>query len=315
MNKRILIFGNGQIGNFYNEYFKTIGWKVLISHADITKPIEVAQSIEQFMPTVVINTAAITSLESCNENKLEAFKVNVLGADNIAKECDKRKIYFIHFSSGCIFQSKNEYDAKVEEDVPDPAAFYSFTKVWSEKLIKFNKSNTFKYLILRPRQPISTKVHSKNMLVKMLTFTKLIDTPNTLTVIEDLLDWTKVLIEQDKTGVYHMANEGYTTPYKIGLLLEKYVIPDFTYEKISKQELDKLVPNKRVDTILNVGKLKSVKGIVVKTCDERLDEVVKKLAQNIKNMPKEKLKQVLETTVDESKKRTTVNNAWKDLLT
>ena len=204
---------------------------------------------------------------------------------------------------------------KVEEDVPDPAAFYSFTKVWSEELIKFNKSSNFKYLILRHRQPISTKVHSKNMLVKMLTFTKLIDTPNTLTVIEDLLDWTKILIEQEKTGVYHVANEGYTTPYQIGLLLEKYILPGFTFEKISKQELDKLVPNKRVDTILNVDKLKSVEGVVVKTCDERLNSVVEKLAQNIKNMPKEKLKQVLETTVNESKKRTTVNNAWKDLLT
>ena len=314
MNEKILIFGNGQIGNFYNDYFNTVGWEVLISEADITKPAEIESSITKFQPTVAINTAAMTSLEWCNENQLETFNVNTLGANNVAKECDKQNIYFIHFSSGCIFQSKDELDAKVEEDVPNPAAFYSFTKVWSEDLIKFNKSKNFKFLILRPRQPISSQFHSKNMLVKMLTFTKFIDTPNTLTVVEDLLDWTKILIEQRKTGTYHVANEGFTTPYKIALMLKQYVLPNLPIELISKADLDKMLPNKRVDTVLNIGKLRSVDGVVVKTCDERLEEIIKVLAENIKAMPKEELQEVLETTVTESKKRTIVNDVWKDLL-
>ena len=315
MIEKILIFGNGQIGNFYNDYFKTVGWEVKISDADITKKDEVQNSIEKFKPTVVINTAAMTNLEWCNENRLEAFNVNTLGADNVAKECDKQHIYFIHFSSGCIFQSIDKFDAKVETDTPNPAAFYSFTKVWSEDLVKFNKSKDFKYLILRPRQPISSKFHNKNMLVKMLTFTKFVDTPNTLTVVEDLLDWTKVLIEQRKTGIYHVANDGYTTPYNIALLLKKYILKELPTELISKQDLDKMLPNKRVDTVLDVNKLKSVKDIVVKTCDERLEEIVQMLALNIKSMPKNELEKVLLTTVSESKQRTVVNEAWKDLLT
>lgn len=314
MNEKILIFGNGQIGNFYNDYFKTVGWEVLISEADITKSNEIEDSINKFQPTVAINTAAMTSLEWCNDNRLETFNVNVLGADNVAKECDKQNIYFIHFSSGCIFQSVNEFDAKIEEDIPNPAAFYSFTKVWSEELVKFNKSSNFKYLILRPRQPISAKVHNKNMLIKMLTFTKFIDTPNTLTVVEDLLDWTKILIEQRKTGIYHVANEGFTTPYKIALMLQKYILQDLPIEVITKQELDKLLPNKRVDTVLNVDKLKEVKGIGIKTCDERLEEIIQDLSKNIKSMSKDSLNEILQTTVSESKQRTVVNDVWKSLL-
>lgn len=314
MNEKILIFGNGQIGNFYNDYFKVIGWDVLISGADITKKDEIQDSITEFKPTVVINTAAMTNLEWCNNNKLESFNVNTLGADNVALECDKQGIYFIHLSSGCIFQSTNENDAKVETDAPNPAAFYSFTKVWSEELIKFNKSSNFKYLILRPRQPISSKFHNKNMLVKMLTFTKFVDTPNTLTVVEDLLDWTKILITHRKTGILHVANEGFTTPYKIALMLKKYILKELPIELISKTDLDKMLPNKRVDTVLNVDKLESIDGIVVKTCDQRLEEIIEMLGQNIKNMPREELKEILETTVSESRQRTIVNEVWKNLL-
>ncbi|BCX13642.1 MAG: hypothetical protein KatS3mg085_174 [Candidatus Dojkabacteria bacterium] len=313
MKEKILIFGNGQIGNFYNDYFKSKNITSKISKADITNIEEVTKSIEEFDPTVVINTAAKTNLEWCDKNRLEAFNVNVLGADNIAQVCDKKGIYFIHLSSGCIFESKDENDWKKEDSEPKPAAYYSLTKVWAEQLIQLKKSPNFKYLILRPRQPVSAQINYKNMLIKFLTFTKFVDTPNTGTVIEDLMDWTLQLIEKKPVGILNIANEGYTTPYKIAKLLKKYVLPELPIEKISKEELDKITPNRRVDTILDVSKLKSlVKN--VKTYDERIEEIIKKLAENFKNGDIEEIKKQLELTVMQSKQRTIVNEVWTNLI-
>ncbi|GAB4284019.1 MAG: hypothetical protein Kow0081_0900 [Candidatus Dojkabacteria bacterium] len=314
MSEKILIFGNGQIGNFYYNFFSKNNIVSKIALVDITKKSEVQNAIKEFKPTTVINTAAKTNLEWCANNKLESFNVNVLGANNIAEACDENDIYFIHLSSGCIFESKDENDWKTEDSQPQPAAYYSWTKVWAEDLIRFNKSTNFRFLILRPRQPVSAQINHKNMLIKFLTFTKYVDTPNTGTVIEDLMQWTYELLESKPTGILNIANEGYTTPYKIALLLKQYILPELPVEKISKEDLDKMTPNRRVDTILDVTKLK---GLVkeVKSYEDRLEEIIKDLANNFRNTDKAELKKQMELTVEQSKQRTTVNNVWQNLLT
>ena len=253
--QKILIFGNGQIGNFYLEHFKNLGTKAKIAAADITKIDQVKKIIKEYKPTVIINAAGKTNLEWSGQNRLEAFNVNVLGASNVALASDEAGVYLIHFSSGCIFSSAGGTDAKTENDPPDSASYYGLTKAWSEEMVTFERSDDFKCLILRPRQPVSAQMDHKNMLVKMLTFAKFIDTANSGTVIEDLVLWTDQLIDKAATGVYHVANVGYTTPYRIGLMIKKYILPGLNPEKISKAELNELTPNIRVDTVLDVTTL------------------------------------------------------------
>lgn len=313
MKSKVLVFGNGQIGNLYKSYFEKKGTQIAIAPIDITKFSEVEKIINSYEPNVVINTAAKTNLEWCVNNKLEAFNVNVLGTDNIAQVCDKNGIYFVHISSGCILESKDENDAKDENAIPNPISYYSWTKVWGENIIPFKKSKAFKFLILRPRQPISAQVTYKNMLVKMLTFTRFIDSPNNGTSLEDLMEWTDELVSKGVTGTVHVANEGWTTPYQIGLLLQKYILPGLPVNKITQDELNKLTPEKRVATVLDVKKLKAlVKN--VKPFKTRMEETVKALAINIKNDNKKHLKEELDKTLKQSRARTIVNEVWPELL-
>jgi dTDP-4-dehydrorhamnose reductase len=312
-NDRILIFGDGQIGNFYHRFFQSKKLISEISPADICDPSAVEQAIAAFRPTVVINTAAQTNLEWCATHRLEAFNANVLGADVVASACDHHSLYFIHFSSGCIMASQDENDARKETDLPQPISYYSWTKVWSENLISFNKSPDFKCLILRPRQPVSAQVNYKNMLLKLLTFSKFIDTPNSGTVIEDLMDWTLQLINKRYTGVINVANSGWTTPYEIGLLLKKHLLPELEVNKISKAELNRLTPEKRVDTILDVSRLESVIGRVP-PYRQRLEEIIIELGKNFRSGDPAEIKKQLELTVEQSKQRTVVNNVWPNLL-
>ncbi len=311
--ERILIFGDGQIGNFYHTFFNLQKITSLITPADIRNPEEISKAVDDFNPTVVINTAAQTNLEWCAQNHLAAFEVNVLGAENIARVCDTRQIYFIHFSSGCIMESRDEADARKETDTPHPVSYYSWTKVWSENLVSFKKSADFKYLILRPRQPVSARINHKNMLIKMLTFSKFIDTPNSGTVLEDLMNWTLALINKRATGIYNVANSGWTTPYQIGLLLKKYVLPDLPVNKIDKTELNRLTPETRVDTILDVSKLEALIGPVT-PYRQRLEELIIDLAKNFTTGDIAEIKNQLTLTVEQSKTRTVVNDVWPQLL-
>jgi dTDP-4-dehydrorhamnose reductase len=310
---KVLIFGNGQVGNFYVEHFQAGGNAARIAvGVDITDIAQVREAVADHAPDVVINTAAKTNLEWCGNNRLGAFEVNVLGAGNVAKACDERDVYLVHYSSGCIFSSVNGTDAKEENADPNPASYYGWTKVWSEEIVNFERSARFRSLILRPRQPVSAQVSPKNMLVKMLTFAKFVDTPNSGTVIEDLMSWTDQLIDREATGVFHVANSGWTTPYKIGEMIQEHVLPELEPEKITKSELDRMTPNIRVDTVLNVEKLQQF-GVEVAPYEDRLREVVAGLADNLKNMDKAALKDALEKTAAASRERTELNSVYQQL--
>ncbi len=309
---RFVIFGRGQIGSMYHDYFSKKGYSSYLSSADITKPEQVKRDVEKYKPSVIINAAAKTNLEWIEEHKLEAFNVNVLGADNIAQVCEDKKIFFLHLSSGCIFESKGPKDTKKERDQPNPAAFYSWTKVWAENLITAREN--LGYLILRPRQPVSSQVSEKNMLIKMLTFSKFVGDEggwNSGTVLEDLMVITEKLLKKNVTGILHVANDGWMTPYKIALLLKKYINPNMKFEEISHKELDSMTPVKRVATVLDVSKLKSL-GIKPKNYEERLEEIIIKLRDNLKSAG---AGQILERTQATSRQRTRTSSDWKKIFT
>lgn len=311
-SKKILIFGKGQIGTMYHEYFLTKNYSSHISSADVTQKEMVEKEIVTYEPDIVINTAGKTNLEWCELNKLQAFNVNVLGANNLSDICQEREIFFIHLSSGCIFESKSPTDLKKENDKPEPAAYYSWTKVWAENMIISHK--TLRSLILRPRQPVSSQISEKNMLIKMLTFSKFVGEEggwNSGTVLEDMMEITTELIEKELTGIFHIANEGFTTPYQIALLLKKYINPNMNIEKITHKDLDKMTPTKRVATVLDISKLQSV-GINPQNYEKRLEEIIIRLKKNLLQNPK--AADIINKTETTSKERTITSDDWHNIF-
>lgn len=310
---KILIFGNGQIGNFYLRHYGASSSEASLAvGVDIADFGQVEKALAEHEPEVVINTAAATSLEWCGLNRLRAFEVNAIGASNVARACDESDAYLVHYSSGCIFSSLDGTDAKAEDSAPNPASYYGWTKVWSEELVQFERSADFRPLILRPRQPVSAEVSPKNMLFKMLTFSKFVDTANSGTVIDDLMSWTDALVDQGASGAYHVANSGYVTPYEIGQMLRTHVLSSLRPELIEKSELDELTPNRRVDTVLDVEKLQA-EGVEVGSYRDRLEDIVQRFGENIRAADKAYLRTALEQTAQVSQERTVVNDVYPEL--
>jgi len=307
---KYLIFGKGQFGNFYQDYFTEKKVKSVLVPTDITDLAAVKKVIKKEKPTIVINAAGKTNLEWVVENKLEAINVNVLGTDNVASVCEELGIYYIFLSSGCIFQSYSEDDIKDEEAPPDPGAFYGWTKVWAENLITARKN--LKYLILRPRQPVSANVSEKNALIKMLTFNKFIREGawNSVTVLEDFMEVTEELVKKNATGVFNVTNGGFTTPYDIGLLLKKHINPKMTIIPITHDELDAMTPEKRVAVVIDTTKLKSM-DIDLPHIDVRMEEIIKELAEKLRDR---KSLKILEKTEKTTRQRATTSTDWKDIF-
>ena len=99
----------------------------------------------------ILHCAALARVKECEKNKKKAFKINVIGTQNVVKavyNCSKfynLKIKLIFLSSDGIYSSnKGNYK---ETDIPKPYNYYGWTKLQGENAVK--KLND--YIIIRTR--------------------------------------------------------------------------------------------------------------------------------------------------------------------
>lgn len=296
---RLLVFGKGQFGLAFDRFLPSRGHEVVLDGTtDITELGQVAESVAAHRPDWVINCAAKTNLDWCEQNRLECFRVNTLGADTVGQACAASGVKLLHISTGCIQESQSSAQAHREDDPPSPTSFYSWSKYWADQLLSRRaQRGGLHVLILRPRQPVSSEPSRRNALVKMLTYTKFTDTPNSVTVIEDFLDVAERLLARGAAGTYNVCNPGVTSPYQMALLLRELVEPGLTIKKISKAELNRMTFAERIDSVLDTGKLAG-EGFNLKPITERLRELLPVLRGQLATHP-----EVLADTAAETKEK------------
>lgn len=303
MSKKIYIFGQGQLGTYYKDYFKERGYNIANDRVEIRDFNAVKSALKKEKPDFVINTAAKTNLDWCEKERLECFDINTLGADTVARACQELGIYLVHLSSGCVQESKTADEVHTEEEDVHPISWYSWTKVFAEKLMMDRiKHYGLKALILRPRQLLSAMVSPRNAITKLLTYDKFIDTPNSCTIVEDLMGVTERLVERKYVGIINVVNPGVTTPYRIAEILKAEIKPDWNFKKITKYELNAMTFAKRVDCVLSGSKLVSME-IKLRPIEERLREIAKEYKAK---METPEGKKVLEITRKETEEKLSI---------
>lgn len=265
---RALIFGGGYIGAEYLN--SNIFEKVSLSGKDITRINEIEMEVKEFKPDVILNCAGKTNLEWCRDNKLGTIMANIVGPLNLLKACKDKDIYLIHLGSGCIFEGDNDGRGYSEEAKPTPQCFYAYTKMLADELLIKDGYN--KLLILRIRQPFSDKPHPRNLITKTLSYEKLITSANSMTYLPDLISVTKYLLERQLSGIFNVCNGGAISPYEIAMTAKPILGLEKNFTAISKKELDAMDKEnkreKRVDTIINIDKLKKTGFDVVNIAEQ-----------------------------------------------
>ena len=102
---------------------------------DITDMEAVEQSIKVYRPNIVINCASISDLAYCEQNMVEAFKVNALGARNLAAASRGVNAKMIQLSTDDVFSGLSAGQL-TEFDVPDPQSVYGKSKFAGENYVK-----------------------------------------------------------------------------------------------------------------------------------------------------------------------------------
>jgi dTDP-4-dehydrorhamnose reductase len=101
--------------------------------ADISNEKEIKRIIEEFKPTHVINSAAITNVDFCELNPELTQQVNVAAVRTMFDLCAERNIHFQQLSTDFVFDGlKGNYK---EEDEVNPLSVYAQSKVDSEMVL------------------------------------------------------------------------------------------------------------------------------------------------------------------------------------
>ena len=181
----------------------------LLTHreVDITDEDAVMKIVVQASPEIVINAAAYTDVDGCEEHKKHAFSVNGNGPGNIAAACNETGSKLVHYSTDYIFDgTKSEYR---EDDSPGPINVYGESKLMGEVNIAKNLDN---FRIIRTSWLFGD--HGKNFVDTILGLSKQMavvrvvdDQTGKLTYTKDLARKTPEIISCEP-GIYHITNEG-----------------------------------------------------------------------------------------------------------
>jgi len=214
--KILLIGADGQLGT---DIQKVIDRSELIpltiSDIDVTDKDSVSMAINKYRPDVVINTAAYTDVDGCEDHKEDAFAVNAVGVKNLCLACKENDAVLAHISTDYVFDGKKR-KPYVETDPPNPGNVYGISKLAGEEYVR---SMLRKYFLIRTCGLYGVAgclgKGGRNFIESMLKLAKqkpvirvVGDQVVSPTYTLDLARKIDQLIRTEHYGLYHIANKG-----------------------------------------------------------------------------------------------------------
>ncbi len=272
---KVLIFGPGFLGTRLSETLPG----AILSAARIDDAEQVAEALEMHQPDAVVNCAGKTgspNVDWCETHQAETFRSNVIGPLVLAEECQKANAYLLHIGSGCIFYGPSP-DPKgwKEDDFANPSATYSRSKYAADLALSMYPNVG----IARLRMPIDSLPNPRNLITKLINYPKIVDVENSVTVVDDLIEVIRQLVEKRGTGIFHAVNPGVMRHRDLIALYDELVDPSHKNEWISNDDLVKqgLAVKGRSNCILQDTRLAAL-GITMRPIDVALRDAMQQYA-------------------------------------
>ncbi len=106
---------------------------------DITQSSAVEKVFEQFQPTHVIHTAALTNVDYCELHPDECEQINVKGTQHLIEAAKGSNAHFQLLSTDFVFDGKS--GPYKEDDEVNPLSRYAVSKVRAEELVRNSGNN------------------------------------------------------------------------------------------------------------------------------------------------------------------------------
>jgi len=222
---KVLVTGaNGQLGTDLCKVLRDFEL-IPLTHKDIEiiDMNSVNQVFSKYKPDIIINTAAYVRVDDCEGDKDKAFRVNALGARNVAVVAQELGARLVHLSTDYVFGGEAEPRTTpyTEFDTPVPLSIYGKSKLAGENLVRHfclrhfiirssalfgvagssAKGGNFVETILRP-----AKERDELRVVNDQIFSP--------TYTMDLARKITQLVTTEYYGIFHITNKGYCSWYE-----------------------------------------------------------------------------------------------------
>ncbi len=261
-NYRFLIFGGktGWIGQKLIHLAQEKGYNAIAAQSRLENREAIEQELNTIKPDFVINVAGVTgrpNVDWCEDNKQETIRSNIIGALNLADICYSYNIHMTNFGTGCIYEYDNLHPMHskkgfTEFDIPNfDGSFYSKTKIMLDTLLQSYPN----VLNLRLRMPISDDLNPRSFITKIIKYEKVINIPNSMTILSDLLPISLEMAISLLKGNYNFVNPGTLSHNEVLNLYKEYIDQNFTYRNFTIEEQDKILKARRSNNELDTTKL------------------------------------------------------------
>ncbi|KEZ41460.1 hypothetical protein SAPIO_CDS7601 [Scedosporium apiospermum] len=263
-NRFLIWGGEGWVAGHLKALLESQGKEVHTTTIRMENREAVLAELDRVKPTHVLNAAGCTgrpNVDWCEDNKETTIRSNVIGTLNLTDACFLKGIHVTVFATGCIYQYDEEHPIGGKGFLEtDPAnfagSFYSETKAHVEEIMKYYNN----VLILRLRMPVSDDLHPRNFVTKISKYERVVDIPNSNTILTDLLPASILLAEHNEKGIYNFTNPGAISHNEVLTLFRDIVRPEFQWKNFSLEEQAKVIKagrsNCKLDSTKLINKLK-----------------------------------------------------------
>jgi dTDP-4-dehydrorhamnose reductase len=175
---------------------------------DITRSSELLDAVIEIKPTVIVNTAAMTGVDRCEEERDLCWRINVLAVETLLRAARKVKAHLIQISSDYVFDGK--HPPYTETDPTNPLGFYGKSKLASENILR---GSTIRYTIVRTQVLYGAALNIRPNFVDFVLqklrqgepFSIVDDQVGNPTLADDLAEGIARIIQLRRTGIYHIS--------------------------------------------------------------------------------------------------------------
>ncbi len=178
---------------------------------DILDKQRLTETIAEYRPHTIINTAAMTNVDACEHDPEGCRKLNVEAVASLVELCETYDIHLIHLSTDFIFDGEDGPYA--EDALPNPLSLYGQSKWDAEKIIQ---QSTCKWTILRTilvygvvadMSRSNIVLWAKGALEKEQPLNVVNDQWRTPTLAEDLAQACILAATKEAEGIFHISGK------------------------------------------------------------------------------------------------------------
>ncbi len=103
-----------------------------LGELDICSLSALTQCVREFHPGVIVNAAAYTAVDRCEDEIDLAYRINAVGVRNLGIAAEMMQAKLVHFSTDFVFDGERSGPPYREYDTPNPRSVYGKTKLASE---------------------------------------------------------------------------------------------------------------------------------------------------------------------------------------